>query len=55
MKKIRPGTAIDRTINFSQSPVFSTGTLVGPARPAFTFKDSDFWAQGINFGLEFRY
>jgi hypothetical protein len=53
----RPGDQIDTTINASQLPT-STGapsTLVGPARPAFVLHQTDFWAQGINFGLEFRY
>lgn len=53
---VRPGDAIDRAINFTQRPTFfGQGTLVGPARPAFTNRDSDFWAQGLNLGLEFRY
>jgi hypothetical protein len=52
----RPGDQIDRVINQSQilSPG-SPGTLVGPARPAFSFKGTDFWAQGVNVGLEFRF
>jgi hypothetical protein len=25
------------------------------ARPAFAFNGSDFWAQGLNLGMEFRY
>jgi hypothetical protein len=52
----RPGIEIDRAVNPSQLPT-ATGRppLVGPARPAFTFHDTDFWAQGINVGLEFRY
>jgi hypothetical protein len=53
---VRPGDAIDRTVNVSQIPsVLGPGTLVGPARPAVIFKDTEFWAQGMNFGLEFRY
>jgi hypothetical protein len=52
----RPGDQIDRAINVSQLPmVVGPNPLVGPARPAFAFRDSDFWAQGISFGLEFRY
>ena len=52
----RPGQQIDRVVNTSQIPsVFGPGQLVGPARPAFTFRDTDFWAQGITFGLELRY
>jgi hypothetical protein len=49
---VRPGDQVDLVINPTQLP---PGTLQGPARPAFTFKSSDFWAQGVNFGLEFRY
>jgi hypothetical protein len=53
---VRPGDQIDRAVNLSQIPSTSgPGTLVGPARPTVVFKDTDFWAQGINFGLEFRY
>jgi hypothetical protein len=35
--------------------VVSPGALVGVARPAPRFNLSDFWAQGVNFGLELRY
>jgi hypothetical protein len=48
----RPGDIIDLTVNTTQLP---PGQLVGPARPTFTWNDSDFWAQGINFGVELRY
>ena len=27
----------------------------GPARPAALLRETDFWAQGVSFGLEFRY
>jgi putative beta barrel porin BBP7 len=33
----------------------NVGPPVGPIRPAFTSKDTDFWAQGVNFGLELRF
>lgn len=49
---VRPGAAIDTTVNTSQ---LSGGALAGPARPAFAFKNTDFWAHGVNFGLELRY
>lgn len=53
---LRPGDQIDRGINTTQLPTLGgQGTLTGPRRPAFSFNDSDFWAQGINFGLQFRY
>lgn len=54
----RPGDQIDRVINQSQGVAFNSNpnaTLAGPARPAFSFSETSFWAQGINFGLEFRY
>ena len=53
---VRPGNQIDRGINVTQLPsVLGPGTLVGAARPAFMFHSTDFWAQGVNFGLEFRW
>jgi hypothetical protein len=50
----RPGNQIDRAINSSQLTSFTgvpTGPLVGPARPAPQLNSSDFWAQGVSFGL----
>jgi hypothetical protein len=52
----RAGDQIDTVINPTAfNAAVGNGSLVGPARPTFTFKDSDFWAQGLNFGAEFRY
>jgi hypothetical protein len=52
----RPGDQINRTVNPALVPISRTfGTLGGPAQPSFTFQHSDFWAQGLNFGLEFRF
>lgn len=54
---VRPGNTVDHTGNASQIPSdqgFVPGAAV-PPRPAFGFNSSDFWAQGINFGLAFRY
>lgn len=54
----RPGNQIDRTINPTQSSAISgnfPATLSGPARPTLNLESSGFWAQGINFGLQFRY
>ncbi len=48
----RPANLIDRAVNTSFLPP-ATPSL--PVRPAFVFKGTDFWAQGLNFGLEFRY
>jgi hypothetical protein len=53
---LRAGEQIDPVVNVTQLPTIAgNGTLVGPARPMFTFKESSFWAQGVNLGLEFRY
>jgi hypothetical protein len=53
---LRPGNQIDRDINPALPPTSQLfGNGKGEARPGFTFRASDFWAQGINFGLAFRY
>ncbi len=49
----RPGTAIDRNLNFTQAP--PGGILVGTPAPTFSFSNSDFWAQGVSVGLQFKY
>jgi hypothetical protein len=52
----RAGEQIDPVVNVSQFPIRSgNGPLVGPARPAFHFNGTNFWAQGINLGLELSY
>lgn len=52
----RAGRQIDPVVHVSQFPIRSgNDPLVGPARPAFRFDGSDFWAQGLNFGLELKY
>jgi len=53
---VRPGDIIDRTVNLTQLPSnLGPGSLTGPARPMIIVRDTEFWAQGMNFGLEFRY
>jgi hypothetical protein len=54
---VRPGDQIDTTINTSQLPRAGgvLGTLVGPARPLMPFNTTSYWAQGFNFGLEYKY
>jgi hypothetical protein len=53
---VRPGDQIDRAINSNQLPFRGTGGLAGgPARPTFVFRDTSFWAQGLMWGLEYRY
>jgi hypothetical protein len=54
---LRPGNQIDREINVGQTVQGAVaGTAAAPgARPAVSLIGSDFWAQGVNLGLEFRY
>jgi hypothetical protein len=54
---LRPGKQIDQVINFSQTvDSIAAGNGFTPgSRPAPTLTSSDFWAQGINFGVEWRY
>jgi hypothetical protein len=53
---VRPGDQIDRVVDITQIPNFPVPARpTGLTRPAVSFKDTDFWAQGISFGLEIRY
>jgi hypothetical protein len=51
----RPGNVPDRRVNPSQVPTSPTFGGGGLGAPAFTFTHSDFWAQGLNIGMAFRY
>jgi hypothetical protein len=57
---IRPGDQIDRGININNIPNvgMTAPQPTDPAnvnRPAPLFKETDFWAQGVTFGLEYRW
>ncbi len=53
---VRPADQIDRTINRSQIPnILGPQPLVGAARPSVPFQTTTLFAQGFNFGLEWRY
>lgn len=52
---VRPGDQIDRTVNTTFVPTTLNPGPTSPARPAFSLYATDFWAQGINFGLTYRY
>lgn len=55
---VRPGDQIDRTIDIGQIPFFanpSPPNTTGTIRPVVPFRTTDFWAHGVNFGLEFKY
>ena len=48
---VRSGELIDLNVDLDQiPPAQGSGT-----RPAFHWSDSDYWAQGLNFGLEARF
>jgi hypothetical protein len=51
---VRPGDQIDLNVNQSFRP-FTGGAGTGPRQPAFVFRTTDYWAQGLNFGLLYRY
>jgi hypothetical protein len=50
----RPGDQIDRGISPAALPI-SGAAAVPSSRPAFSLQDTDFWAQGLTFGLELRF
>lgn len=58
---LRPGDQIDPVIDVTRIPAFVPPPLQGqipavfPPRPAPLFAESDFWAQGLNVGLEYRW
>jgi hypothetical protein len=53
---MRPGDQIDRNLDVTRIPNFPVAaTPLSTVHPAVPFKSTDFWAQGINIGIEFRY
>jgi hypothetical protein len=53
---VRPGSQIDLVINPNLVPTSATfGSPGGLQLPAFPQKSTGFWAQGLNFGLEFTF
>src|SRR5207244_9488477 len=49
---VRPGDQVDRVVNANLIPVRSDGTRMGPSAPVNTLRGSDFWAHGINLGMQ---
>ncbi len=49
----RAGDQIDQSVNPALLP--PRGNIAGPAVPAFLDRTTDFWLQGVNLGLEFRF
>lgn len=55
---IRPGDQIDTIVDVTRVPRFvPPGVNVPPdgPRPAVLFQNTDFWAQGVSFGAEYRW
>jgi hypothetical protein len=53
---VRPGDQIDTTVNAAAVPALRRSRVItGPDRPAFSFHETDFWAQGLTVGAEIRY
>ncbi|MCC9643805.1 BBP7 family outer membrane beta-barrel protein [Rhodopirellula sp. JC740] len=53
---VRPGDHIDRRVDTAQLPNGTTpATPVLADYPAFEWDNTDYWAQGINFGGEYRW
>jgi hypothetical protein len=56
---IRPGDQIDRVVDVNRIPRFLpagvTAPPVFPPRPTPLFNETDFWAQGVNLGVEYRW
>jgi hypothetical protein len=56
---LRPGGAVDTTIDAARIPNFplagSPAPLAGSTRPGPYFHNTDFFAQGINFGMQFKW
>ncbi len=55
---VRPGDQMSHSVNLTQNAVLDpngTGHLIGPAQPAPLFNRTSFWANGVNFGMEFRF
>jgi hypothetical protein len=55
---LRPGDQIDTGLDVARIPNFPVAgvtPLAGEVRPAVRYKDADFFAQGINVGLQFTW
>ena len=51
---VRPGDQIDTDVNPNLLPP-ETVPFTGALRPKFTFRETDFWMQGVNLGAEYRW
>ena len=51
---VRPGDQIDLDLNPGLLPP-ELNPLTGPLRPEFAFRESNYWVQGLNLGLDYRW
>ncbi len=51
---VRPGDQVDLDVNPNLLPPENV-PFTGALRPQFTFVETDYWVQGLNFGGEFRW
>jgi hypothetical protein len=52
---MRPGDQIDLRLNTAQIPRFGQPPALPIGPPSVPFRQTDFWAQGVNFGLQFTW
>ncbi|MBI2803927.1 MAG: BBP7 family outer membrane beta-barrel protein [Planctomycetes bacterium] len=52
---VRPGEQIDLNVNSNFRPFTGNANPAGLRLPAMPFRRSDFWAQGMSFGLQYTY
>lgn len=55
-RAVEPGLVLDRAVNPGQVPSSANfGQPAASGNPGFLFHDTDYWAQGVNLGITFRY
>ena len=52
---VRPGDHVNVNVDSTQVQSLTNQTDYSAVHPAFSWRDSSFWAQGVNFGVEVRY
>ncbi len=52
---VRAGEQIDLDVNPDLLHPREFVPIEGPSRPGFDFRDTDYWAQGLNFGIEYAW
>nr|WP_231603234.1 BBP7 family outer membrane beta-barrel protein [Neorhodopirellula pilleata] len=52
---VRPGDQIERIVDQDQIPNSNAPTPTDRVFPRFAFDNTDYWAQGLSFGLDYRW